>query len=230
MDHRAVPLFRLQLEEPFSVQIAESGSTMLTSILTKIYPVCTVGLSCSGKSFLLNSMIILLASLGYLRREDHENTSDVFVSSSRRGGDFGITRGSDIAVVYLREEGDEPWAGGAIVFYDFEGLMMDDHPGLSVLLALATQLATELLYVDCNFNDSLRNNLSRLVAAGLVQCDGRAYPNWPFLTVIINQRQLHLATDALDTMFDETRGDASRQQSTAVIIFKIFGWILFLHK
>lgn len=218
---RAVPLFRLQLEEPVSVEFVESGNTMLTSILTKIYPVCTVGLSGSGKSFLLNTMIILLASLGYLRRDyDPETPPDVFVSSSRRGGDFGITLGSDISVVYLRE-GDEPWAGGAIVFYDFEGLMMDDHPGLSVLLALATQLATELLYVDCNFNDTLRNNLSRLVAAGLVQCDGRTDPNWPFLTVIVNQRQLQLATNALDTMFDATRGDALRQQSTAVK-FKIF--------
>ena len=217
----AVPMFRL-LNDPISVEYTERGKNMLNSIIiTKIYPICVVGLSGSGKSFLLNAIILILTDLGYLKGDDPATTPNKFVSSSNRGGDFGVTKGSDAVVLYLRH-GNEPWAGGAILLHDFEGLMMDDHPGLSVLLALASQLTSELFYVDLNFNDTLRANLARLVAAGLVQCDGRGNPNWPFLTVVVNQRNVELPPDSLETMFDVTRGNEQRQKSSAVISFNIF--------
>lgn len=180
---------------------------------TKLYICLVLGDGRCGKSLLLNTFISHLYANNFLRgecpRDFYSQPNTVFESRSD-SLESSVTHGCDMAMVYLRDEGEEEWVGGVLLLIDCEGMNNMDCRDLSLLMAISSQITDNLIFVANRVvNNNLRKMLEKIILDRLIiSRDDSIATSWRSkLHVVLNFKPslTYLDSGVLDRLIDTSQ-------------------------
>lgn len=139
-----------------------------------------VGLGRAGKS----------TFLGYLA-----SSVDQYTLCRFQTGDSidPVTHGVDACLLNLQN-------GKLLLLIDVEGLCNRDRPELDLFLAMVSQLAGDVVFLDRSINDTFRTSLSRMVCTRVsMDNDGAVF--WPKLHLVLNMSRARVNADTITRAF-----------------------------
>ena len=190
----------------------------------KIYIGLVAGDGRCGKSLLLNTLISFLYVNNYLRGKCPEafNSQPNNVFESRSDSlESSVTHGCDVAMVFLRDEGEEEWVGGVLILMDCEGMNNMDCRDLSLLMAISSQITDNLIFVGNRVvNDSLRKMLEKIILDRLIiSRDESTVTSWRSkLHVVLNFKPslTRLDCGVLDRLIDSSPAQVRNIRASSI--------------